>query len=86
MTIHRKLRKTFSLSKESITLLEGIRKERRADSASSALEEILLEVKEHRERQKSSESITAYYDSLSPDGVSEAADWGRFADTQFPTE
>jgi hypothetical protein len=80
----RKERKTYTLSSEAIAIIEAEKKERRTDSASSALEELLKEARRQKEMAKVAASISSYYDSLSDEEVKEQKLWGQFAETQFP--
>jgi len=80
----RKARKTFSLDPELVSFLESERAERCSESASSVLEDILRERKQHRERARIEEAIANYYGSLSDDEREEERNWGAFAESQFP--
>jgi metal-responsive CopG/Arc/MetJ family transcriptional regulator len=82
----RKERRTFTLDPELVTYVEEVRKERRAGSVSSALEEILRESKRQREGKQLEEQIAGYYSSMSEADVEHDREWGEFAETQFPTE
>ncbi|HYL15045.1 MAG TPA: hypothetical protein VEV41_18540 [Terriglobales bacterium] len=83
-TTARKERRTYSLDPELVRYVEKVRKERRTDSASAALEEILWESKRQRERKHQDEQIAKYYSSFSDAEIAEDSEWGRFAETQFP--
>jgi hypothetical protein len=82
----RKAKKTFSLSRQSVMYLESLRKEKRSKSVSSVLEDIIREQQQSREMERISASVTCYYDSLTPEEVTEDRAWGEFAATQFPSE
>lgn len=82
----RKARKTFSLSKESVSYLESLRKARKGGSISSVLEELIRQRRQSEEMKRISASVTRYYDSLTPDEEAEDRAWGDFAATQFPGE
>lgn len=82
----RKEKKTYSLSREAIHFVEAIRKERKIDSASSALDELLREQKQAREMEQTSAAITKYYDSLTEQETEEDHAWGKAAESQFPTD
>jgi hypothetical protein len=84
--VARKERRTYSLDPELVKYVANVREERRIDSASSALEQILWESKRLRDRQHQDELIANYYSSLDDTGVEREREWGRFAETQFPTE
>ncbi len=81
-----KQKKTYSLSREAIRFVEAIQKERKIDSASSALDELLRERKQAREMEQTSAAITKYYDSLTEPEMEEDRAWGKAAESQFPVE
>ena len=81
-----KEKRTFSLSRQSLRYLEALRKERRAKSMSSVLEEVIRQQQQANELERISASVTRYYDSLTPEETAEDRAWGDFAETQFPTE
>ena len=83
---NRKARKTFSLSRETVKYLELLRKERKKDSMSSVLEDVVRELQQTKELERISASTTRYYDSLTPEEIAEDRAWGDFAATQFPDE
>jgi hypothetical protein len=71
--------RTFSLSEDVIEVLERYKKELRAESLTSAFEEIVRQwTKAHLARQ-----VTAYYDSLSDEEVAEQRTWGEFSESQM---
>ena len=80
----RKVRKTYTLSREAVAILEAEKKRLRAESASSALEEILKERYRQNQMERMADAITHYYDSLSEEAVNENRLWGMFAVSQFP--
>lgn len=81
----RKEKKTFSLSREAVAFLESTRKEQRK-SASEILEELIQERKLAAEQQRISQNICHYYDSLTEEERKENRAWGKFAESQFPSE
>ena len=83
---HRKAKKSYTLSPESVAFLEALRKRRRAASISSVLEDILQAVRRQAERAKIEKSIDAYYSSLSDEQAAEHAEWGDFATSEFLRE
>lgn len=83
---HRKAKKSYTLSPESVAFLENIRKKRRAASISSILEEILQGVRREHERGAVERAVGEYYSSLSDEEVTEQAHWGEFALREFPKE
>ncbi len=82
----RKEKKTYSLSREAIRFVEAVQKERKIDSASSALDELLREQKQTREMEQTSAAITKYYDSLTEKEMEEDHAWGKAGEAQFPAE
>jgi hypothetical protein len=82
----RKARKTFSLSKESVSYLESLRKARKGKSISSILDDLIRQRREAEEMKRISASVTRYYDSLTSEEMAEDRAWGDFAATQFPSE
>ena len=82
----RKARKTFSLSHETVRYLESLRKERKKDSMSSVLEDVIRQLQQTKEMERISASVTRYYDSLTSEEIAEDRAWGEFAATQFPSE
>ena len=82
----RKLRKTYTLTEEAVSILEAERKARKAVSSSSALEQLLRERQRENETQQIAASVTNYYDSLSNEDLQEQNLWGEFARSQFPPE
>lgn len=82
----RKARKTFSLSRESVSYLESLRKARKGKSISSILEDLIRQRREAEEMKRISASVTRYYDSLTDEQVAENDAWGQFAETQFPNQ
>ena len=81
-----KQKRTFSLSAESLKYLDEVRKQKKAPSTSSVLDEMIREQKLLAKRQKLGEEITAYYDSLTDEEREENRAWGHFGETQFPRE
>ena len=82
----RKARKTFSLSRETVLYLESLRKERKKDSMSSVLEDVIRQLQQAKETERISASVTRYYDSLTDEEIAEDRAWGEFAATQFPSD
>jgi NAD dependent epimerase/dehydratase family enzyme len=82
----RKLKKTFSLSRESILYLESVRKRKKRESISSVLEDLIRQQQQTAEMTRISASVTDYYDSLTEEERTENRAWGEFALSQFPTE
>jgi hypothetical protein len=82
----RKLKKTFSLSRESVLYLESVRKRKKRESISAVLEDLIRQQQQTAEMVRISASVTNYYDSLTEQERAENRAWGEFALTQFPTE
>jgi mRNA-degrading endonuclease toxin of MazEF toxin-antitoxin module len=69
-----------------VKYLEALRKERKKDSMSAVLEDVVRQLQEAKELERISASTTRYYDSLTPEEIAEDRAWGDFAATQFPDE
>ena len=83
---HRKAKKSYTLSTESVAFLEATRKKRRARSVSSVLEEILQAVRRAQAKEALGRAVTEYYDSLTDQELEEQRQWGEFALRNFPIE
>ena len=66
--------------------LESVRKERKSQSMSAVLEELIRRQQRAAEMERISTSIGSYYDSLTDEEVDEDRAWGQFAETQLPRE
>ena len=86
MKSHRKAKKSYTLSLESVEFLESLRKKRRAPSISASLDEILQHIRCDQERLTVERQLAQYYDSLSDEEMKEDVKWGEFAMREFPTE
>ena len=86
MKSHRKAKKSYTLSLESVEFLESLRKKRRAPSISAVLDEILQHIRCDQERLTVERQLAQYYDSLSDEEMKEDVKWGEFAMREFPTE
>jgi len=75
----RKQARTFSLSEDVIAVVENYKSERRSNSLTAALEEIIRDWK----RARFQAQFTAYYDSLSDDEANEEKAWGEFSESQM---
>jgi len=81
-----KQRKTFTLSQDSITLLEELCARRGAghrESVSAVLDEVLQAVAEAQRRHTIESATTAYYDGRSATEEREESDWAQFALSQM---
>ena len=81
-----KQRKTFSLSQESVDYLEKVRRQKKAPSTSSVLDELIRQQKLQAKMAENSAAVREYYDSLTDEEVADDIAWGKFALTQFPSE
>jgi len=79
-----KLKKTFSLSADSVSFVKALARNYQSDS--EALDALIQEQKRQAEKARIGAAITAYYDSLSDEEREENRAWGEFAESQFPTE
>lgn len=82
----RKAKKSYSLSPESVKFLEVSRKERHAASVSAVLEELLQSARDEHERASMERAVADYYTSLSGKETAERAEWGEFAEREFPAQ
>lgn len=85
-TSERKAKKSYTLSPESVAFLEALRKKQRAASISAILEEILQTVRRDHDRAAVDRAVADYYGSLTPEEVSEQAEWGELARRELPRE
>lgn len=82
----RKERRTYTLDPDLVRYVEAVKKERKAESASSALETILRESKRKREHQRLEQAINDYYSGLGEAEQQEEREWGAFGESQFPEQ
>lgn len=80
----RKAKKSYTLSSDAVQFLERRRRERRSDSVSAVLEEIIQSARRESEFAAIEKSVSDYYSSLSDAELKEQREWGEFALTQFP--
>jgi hypothetical protein len=81
-----KQRKSFTLSQESIALLNELSAARQAPqrrSISAVLDELLRALDKQRKRDAVNQAITNFYNGLSEQAQGEEKDWGEFSLTQF---
>lgn len=76
----RKQRRTFTLSAESLAYLERETRQRKIESQSALLDELLLEKTREQQLAANEAKIRAYYDRLSDQEVEEQRTWGEFAE------
>jgi hypothetical protein len=75
----RKLKRSFTLSPESVAFVRATRRRRRAKSDSEALDLLLREQIIEAKRQQLEAATKAYYDSASDEELAEQAEWARGA-------
>jgi hypothetical protein len=80
-----KRRKTFTLSPQSVALLEGLSAEDSSgqQSVSAILDRLLLAIGKEKERQENEDKIGKYYDERSDQERQEEIDWGKLATGEF---
>lgn len=81
-----KERKSFTLSRESIALLNDLRLARRGSrsrSVSAVLDDLLRALDKQRKRGAVEQAISSFYDGISPQAQSEEREWGEFSLAQF---
>ena len=84
-----KRRRTFTLSPESIALLEELSSRRgtaHRESVSAVLDQVLKAMREAQIRDAMERATTAYYDGRPKSEEEEESDWARFALSQFPVD
>lgn len=64
--------------------LERRRRERRVDSVSAVLEEIVQSARRESQRASIEKAVSDYYGALSEEEREEEQEWGDFALAQFP--
>lgn len=83
MSNTRKVRKTYTISPQSAAFLETLRRQRRAASTSSVIEEILQALRSKQKRRALDAAVKEYYDSLTAEEELELQEWGEFASAQL---
>jgi mRNA-degrading endonuclease toxin of MazEF toxin-antitoxin module len=81
-----KERRTFTLSPESIALLNDLSAARRGSrrrSVSSVLDDLLRALDKQRKRDAVDQAVKSFYDGLSPQDRALEKDWGGFSLAQF---
>ncbi|HEY6465867.1 MAG TPA: hypothetical protein VIY69_07740 [Candidatus Acidoferrales bacterium] len=84
-----KTRRTFTLSPESVELLDELRKSRTGRSGrstSAVLDDILQRLRNEREKQKIEQAVAQYYDNLPEADADDEKAWGDFAFAQLAIE
>ncbi len=85
----RKERKSFTLSRESIALLDELRASRQGasrQSTSAVLDDLLRTFNTERRRRAVELAVAHYYDSLSEQARAEDNQWAEFALAQLGDE
>jgi hypothetical protein len=81
-----KQRRTFTLSRESVALLEELSRQRRSrgtESVSAVLDDLLLAMRRAKRLQEIEEQIGKYYDEPSDRERQDETEWGKFALAEF---
>jgi hypothetical protein len=81
-----KERKTFTLSLESIALLNDLcaaRRGSRRKSVSAVLDDLLRALDNQRKRDAVIRAITSFYDGIPGQARAEESEWGEFSLAQF---
>lgn len=78
-----KEKKSFTLSASSVAFLSRLRRERKAQSISLILDELLHEAEVRQRRVSAEQAISGYYTNLSKDEERELKAWGKFAFEQL---
>lgn len=82
----KKVRHTFTLSRESMAFIDQVKRETHAASNSAVVDELLLDQHRQRDLACAEAAIASYYDNLRHEQVAENENWGRIAESQFPLE
>jgi hypothetical protein len=82
----KKERQSFTLSRESVTYIDTVRRQRRSPSRSSVLDELIRERKREDEKAQIEAKMKAYYDSLTDEQVAGDRLWGEFAEGEISAE
>lgn len=83
---HKKAKKSFTISSESVQFLELLCKQKKALSVSAVLEGILQTARRETRNTQLEQSVDDYYSSLSSTEMEEQVNWGKFALSEFPNE
>jgi hypothetical protein len=84
-----KQRRSFTLSRESLALLNDLcvaRQGPRRRSVSAVLDDLLRALDNQRKRNAVEQAITSFYDGLSEQALAEETAWGEFSLAQFMDE
>ena len=75
----RKMKRSFTLTPESVAYVSETRKKRRANSDSEALDLLLRESMLQAKRRQLDAATKAYYDSASDEELAEQSEWAEMA-------
>lgn len=75
----RKVKRSFTLSPDSVAFVRDMRKRRRTNSDSEALDLLLREQILEAKRQEIDAAFKAYYDTASDEELREASEWAEMA-------
>jgi hypothetical protein len=75
----RKMKRSFTLTPESVAFVAEMRKKRRAGSDSEALDLLLRELMLQAKRRQLDAATKAYYDSASDEELAEQREWAEMA-------
>jgi hypothetical protein len=73
------MKRSFTLTPESVSFVRETRKQRRANSDSEALDLLLRESMLQAKRRKLDAATKAYYDSASDEELAEQSEWAEMA-------
>src|SRR5260370_17817961 len=82
--LERKVKKSYTLSPESVAFLEAMRKKQRAASVSAVLDEILRGVRREHELASIERAVADYYGSLSTEDAADQVQRREFPLPVFP--
>jgi hypothetical protein len=75
----RKLKRSFTLTPESVAFVAEMRKKRRANSDSEALDLLLRELMLEAKRRQLDAATKAYYDTATDEELTEQREWAEIA-------
>src|ERR1035438_1907015 len=75
----RKMKRSFTLTPESVAFVAEIRKKRRAGSDSEALDLLLRELMLQAKRRQLDAAYKAYYDTATDEELAEQSEWAEMA-------
>jgi hypothetical protein len=81
--IGKKIKKSFSISRESDAFIRKACRERRSNSESETLDALLSELMTIRQRHAIEAAYTDYYDSITEKEIAEETAWGSFVEAQL---